>query len=233
MSNDKSIGMLNLQLQHRFGLHGIVDGADTVPKEHIPSGNLVDISAEVFVRSENNLLVFWERAHQFLGVARGADKVGEGFYLCRAIDVADNHVVGMFGLEFLEILGLAALGQRATGFHIGQQHLAAGIENLCRLGHEMDTAEDDDVGRSLLCFLCQSKAVAYVIGEFLYLMPLVIVTENDSIFFFFQSQDFLFQLLLVHNVYIFFETAKVRKKNDTIKYFSYSFFFFFLFSLGC
>ena len=66
------------------------------------------------------------------------------------------------------------------------------------LGHEMYSTEDDDVGLRALRFLRQGQAVAYKVGQFLYLVTLVVVAEDDGVFLFFQPDDFLLQLLVVH-----------------------------------
>ena len=55
-----------------------------------------------------------------------------------------------------------------------------------------------------------------VVGKFLYLMPLVIMSQYDRIFFLFQLQDFFFQLLVVHREKICFKDAKLHKKNENI-----------------
>ena len=87
MGDDGCVGMLGLELQHRFGLHSVVNGADTVPKQHLAAGDLIDVAAQVAVGRKDDLLLFGQRAHQLLGVAAGADKVAEGFYLGGAVDV--------------------------------------------------------------------------------------------------------------------------------------------------
>ena len=110
----------------------------------------------------------------------------------------------MFGLELGEVLGLAALGERATGLHVGQQHLARGVKDFGGLGHEMYAAKNDDVCRGFLCALRQGEAVANVVGEFLYFVPLVVVTQYDGVLFLFQSQYLLLQFFVGHRCICFF-----------------------------
>ena len=104
----------------------------------------------------------------------------------------------MGGLEGGEVGPLAAFGQRAGGLHVGQEHLAAGIEDFGGLGHEVDAAEDDDVRRGLLGTLGEGEAVAHVVGEGLDLVALVVMAEDDGVLFFLQAEDFLAVLLIGH-----------------------------------
>ena len=220
VGNDRRVVIFGLQSQHRLGLHGVVHGAHTVPQQHLAAGHLVDIAAQVAVGREDNLLLLGQRAHQLLGVAAGAYKVAEGLDFSRAVDVAYHHVVGVLGLELGKVVGLAALGQRAAGFHVGQQHLAARVENLGRLGHEMHAAEDNDVGRGLLGPLCQRQAVAYVVGKLLYLVTLVVVTQYHGVFLALQAQYFLLQFLVGHtHIGVVLKVQRYEKKqyNDIKK----------------
>ena len=56
----------------------------------------------------------------------------------------------------------------------------------------MDTAEDDNVVVALLRFLSQCKTVADIVGEVLYLVTLIIMPQYDSVFLFFQTNNFVF-----------------------------------------
>ena len=177
--------MLGLKLQHSLGLHGVVHGAYTVPQHHLPAGDLVDISTQVFIWSKYDLLVLGQRTHQLLGISRGAYQVRQSLDFGRAVHITDDHVAWVLGFELGEILCLAALGQRTTCLHVRQQHFAARIENLCRFGHEMNATEHNDVCRGLLGLLGQSETVANIVRQFLYLVSLVIVAEYYGIFFLF------------------------------------------------
>ena len=68
----------------------------------------------------------------------------------------------------------------------------------------MHTAEDDDVGRGLLGTLCQGEAVAHIVGQFLYLVALVVVAQYHGVLLFFQAQYFLLKLLVVHGLKYYF-----------------------------
>ena len=199
--DDGGAGVVSLELQHRLGLHGVVHGAYSVPEQHLTAGHLVDVAAQVLVRREDDFLLLGQRTHQLLGVARGTDKVAEGLNLGRAVDITDDHVVGVLGLEGGEVVAFATLGQGARGLHVGQQYLAARVEDFGRLGHEMDATEDDDVGLGALGFLRQCQAIAHIVGELLYFVPLVVMPQDDGVFLFLQSQDFLLQLLVSHICY--------------------------------
>ena len=120
----------------------------------------------------------------------------------------------MLGFEGGEVVGRATLGERAGGLHVRKQDLARWNEDFGGLGHEVHAAEDDDVVVALLRFLGQRKAVADVIGEFLYLVALVVVAEDDGVLFAFQAEYLLFQLLVCHDVLRFDLRVQRYEKKD-------------------
>lgn len=63
----------------------------------------------------------------------------------------------------------------------------------------MNAAEDDDLGFGALGLLSEGEAVADKVGECLYFVALIVVAKDDGVFFFFQSQYFLLQFLVVHS----------------------------------
>ena len=51
----------------------------------------------------------------------------------------------------LELVGIGHVGHRAAGGEVGQDHLLVRRgEDVGALGHEMDAAEDDEVGVAVL-----------------------------------------------------------------------------------
>ena len=101
----------------------------------------------------------------------------------------------------------------------------------------MDAAEDDDVGCSLLRFLRQREAVSHIVGEFLYLVSLLVMSQDDGVLFFLQSQDFLLELLIIHihlmrNLNLQKYTKKSKKRYPDKKNL-YFFILIFIFSFGC
>ena len=207
------VGMFGFQLQDALGLHRIVHCAHAVPQHHIAAGHAIDVATQVAVGGEDDLLILGQRTHQLLGIAACADQVAQGLDLGRTVHIADHHVVGMLRLESRKFICLATLGQRARRFHVGQQHLARWVKYLGRLGHEMHSAEHNDIRRGLLSLLRQRQTVTHIVGQLLYFVPLIIMPEYDGILLTFQPEYFLFQLIVGH-VIVGFEglnvTAKVR-----------------------
>ena len=72
----------------------------------------------------------------------------------------------------------------------------------------MHAAENNNVGCSLLGFLSQRQTVAYIVGQLLYLMALVVVSKYDGVLFPFQPQYFLFQFFVGHINCINFKVQK-------------------------
>ena len=75
-----------------------VDVTVTLPKIHPAPGALDYPGTEVLIGHEKNIAIGRRGADNFLGVATGANDVGERLHPCAAIDVGDDVVifVGMF-----------------------------------------------------------------------------------------------------------------------------------------
>src|SRR3954453_6464921 len=87
----------------------------------------------------------------------------------------------MLGLPHTELVGVDRRGERATGGEIGQEHSLLRGENSRRLGHEMDAAEDDDIGVSLGRVAREAQRVSDEIGDVLDLWPLIVVRKNAGV----------------------------------------------------
>ena len=155
--------MFYLQFYNFFGLHCVVHHAHSVPQNHVAAGYAVDISAEVFVGGEDYFLVLGQGIDKFFGVTRSAYQIGQGFNLRRAVDVGNNHVVGVLGFELGKILGLARFGQRAACLHVGQNHFFRRVEDFGGLGHEMNAAENNYVAVHIQGFLGKGQTIAHIV----------------------------------------------------------------------
>ena len=107
----------------------------------------------------------------------------------------------MFLDELFELVGRTAVGQGTAGSHVGYQHLLFRTKHFGRLAHEMNAAHHDDVCRRLGGLLRQGQTIAYIIGNFLYFTPLVVVSHNQRILLFLQLIDGFNEI--IHNKYIF------------------------------
>ena len=85
-----------------------------------------------------------------------------------------------------KLVGRTAVGQRASGIEIGNDNRFFGIENLRRLPHEMDSAENDQPCRRCLGDARQSQRIADIVGQILNLGRLIVVGHDNGPFLFFQ-----------------------------------------------
>jgi hypothetical protein len=95
----------------------------------------------------------------------------------------------MLGLERGEGGGRCPIGEAATGGKVREENLASGVEDLRRLGHEVNAAEDDDLRLGACGFLRQREAVADEISDVLDLALLVVVGEDDRVELLLQRED--------------------------------------------
>ena len=114
-------------------------------------------------------------------VGRGADEIAHRLHLGAAVDVGEHRRAGVGGDEGGELVRRAAVGERAAGLQIGHHDLARGVQDLGRLGHEVDAAEGDHVGFHLLGGLRELERVADEVGEVLDLGLLVVVGQDHGV----------------------------------------------------
>src|SRR5690348_12510249 len=109
-------------------------------------GLRLDVVGEVLIGYEQDVFGV-DRVYDLGRVGRCAACVGEGLNVGGAIDVGDHLQIGVKLEEFLLAFGERvcrdAIGERASGAHIGQQYHPLGIEDFGRLGHEVYAAEDN------------------------------------------------------------------------------------------
>jgi len=122
------------------------------------------VPRQIFVGQEDDSLRA-ERLDDRGRVARRAADVALGLDIGIRIDVGDDRHAGEAGLERAHVIRRDAGGQGAARLERGQQDRARGIEDLGRLGHEPDAAEDDDVPVGRRGLPAQVQRVAHVIGD--------------------------------------------------------------------
>jgi len=88
-----------------------------------------------------------------------------------------------------ELLRRAAVGQGTAGVQIGEQHLLVGVQDLGRLGHEVNAAEDDHLGLGGGRLLRELQRVAHEIRDVLDLRVLVVVGEDHRVQLLAQALD--------------------------------------------
>ena len=98
-------------------------------------------------------------------------------------------MVGVRLAKRLELVGRAAVLERAAGVHVGQDDDLFRRQDLRRLGHETHAAKGDDLGVGGGRLARQVEAVADEIGEVLDFRLLVIMGEDDRVALLLQARD--------------------------------------------
>ena len=161
------------------------------PEAHLAAGLLGDPLAEVLVGDEQDVFVGGDLVDDFDGVAAGDDHVAERFHAGGAVDVGDDVNVGIGGFVGGKTFVGAGVGERTTGVDVGEENGARGVNDFGGLGHEVDAAEENDVGLGGLRLIGEAEGIADVIGDLLDGLDLVIVREDDGVALAFQGEDFL------------------------------------------
>ncbi len=152
-----------------------------LPGDDLDLGLRRDVAGEVFVRDHDDLGDA-ERLDDLLGVARGAADVALRLHRGRGVDIGDDRHAGMLGAQQPHICRGDQLGERASGFHVGDQHGLLGVQQLRRLGHEMDAGEHDHVGVGARRLARKRQAVADDVGHGVEdVRGLVVVREDDRV----------------------------------------------------
>lgn len=176
-----------------------VDHAGAVPENHFAPGDLLEVVPQVAIGDEEDFILFGNTTDDLFGVAAGYDPIGKRLHFGGGVDVGDGLELAPIDAEHFLIAGefvrRAAIRKAAPGFHVGQEYDLFGIEDLGRLGHEMDATENDHRGLDLGGRAGQSQTVACIVGDFLDFPLLVVVGKNGRAFFFFQPQDVRYHLI--------------------------------------
>ncbi len=196
MGDDESGGILGFDPVDGIAGELDMDVAIALPEVHFAASLLHDPRTEVFVGDEENRAVLGCLVDDFYRISGGADDVAEGFDAARAVDVGDDVVVfrGVGGEEGFEFRGGAGLLERAASVGIGQDDDFPGVYDFRRFRHEMDAAEDDDIGLGGLGVVGEAERVADVICDVLDVAGLVIMGEDDGVPGLFQGEDFLLEI---------------------------------------
>ena len=135
-----------------------------LPRDDLHAGLGGDVLRQIFVRQHDDALDA-KRFHDLERVARGAADIGFRLHGGRRVDVGDDRCAGI-ALAHQPHIGCSdRIRQRTAGLEIGDQHGLLGIEQLRRLGHEVDAGEHDDIGVDLGGFARQQQAVTDDVGD--------------------------------------------------------------------
>jgi len=145
MRDEFGIGMKVQQFHDFLRRKLLMHHAGAIPQHHVSAGNAVYIISEVFVGSKDQRLIRRKTFHDFHRIGRCADYVGHGFEIGRTVDVGDNLMSGISGLELREFFCRGRFRQGATCLQVGKEHLFRRTQDLGRLSHEMNADKYDDV----------------------------------------------------------------------------------------
>jgi len=160
-----------------------MDIAAALPEIHRSCGLLGNPRSEILVGDEENGAVMRRSIYYFNGVSARADNIGKGFHSGAAVDVGDDEVIllGMLRQECLQLIRWARVRKGAPCVHVGYDNGFGWIENFGGFPHEVNPAEDDDIGFCLGGLDAQAQRVTDEICAVLYLLDLVIVSQNDCV----------------------------------------------------
>src|SRR5687768_12197545 len=101
----------------------------------------------------------------------------------------------MLVLPCTQLLTVDGRCKRTSRSEVGEQDDLFRRENGRGLGHEVNTAEDDDFRRRARRLPREAERVADEVGDVLYLRPLVVVREDDGVAFLGQRTDLGLEIL--------------------------------------
>ena len=191
MGHHEGVGMLTLCSLDAVTRIFHVDVAGSLPEIHGPACLLHDPSSEILIRNEEYVAIFGSGLDYLYGVSTSTDNIGEGLHSGAAVDVGNDEVVllGMLIEIGLQFVGWAGIGEGTSGLHIRNDDSLPRTEDLGRLTHEVDPAEDDHVGISLGSFLTQAEGVSHEIGDLLDLLDLVVMRQDYGIPLLLQAEN--------------------------------------------
>ena len=100
----------------------------------------------------------------------------------------------MLLLIFLQILSLAAVGERAAGIQVRAEHGFVRAQELASLSHEVHTAHNHYLGIGFGSLASQCQRITHKVGNILNLTNRVVVGEDNRIFLLAKLSDFSLQV---------------------------------------
>ena len=188
------VGVAHLELGQTLGAELLVDDAGSLPDDEVRTlGLTCHPAGQVAIGREDQGLAV-EGARHLHRVRRGADQVAHRLHLGAAVDVGQHGGARVGVDEVAEGVGGTAVGQGAAGGQVGNHDGAVGVQDLRRLGHEVDAAEGDHVPVHLRGGARQGQGVAHEVGEILDLVLLVVVGQQDGVALLLELEDRLLEV---------------------------------------
>ena len=148
------------------------------PGDDLDVGLGGDVLREIFVRQHDDAR-HAERFDDLARIARGAADVGFRLHRGRGVDIGDDRHAGIALAQQPHVLGRDRVGERTAGAHVRDQHGLLRIEQLRRLGHEMDAGEHDDIGLDLGRLAGERQAVADDVGDAVEDLRRLVIMRQD------------------------------------------------------
>ena len=184
MCQDQRFRMLRFQFHNLFNRELFMHVTGSVPKQHIPVRNRVDIITQIPIRTKDYFLIFGEAFHDLLRIGGSHHHICHCFHGSCCVDVRNNGVSRVFFDKLCKLIRRTTVRQRTTCRHVGYQHFLVRTKHLCRFPHKVNATHHNNVRFRFGCPLSQCQTVANVIGDVLYFPFLVVVSQNDCILFF-------------------------------------------------
>ena len=186
----EGVGMLASSLVNLLGQNPVVRRAVARPEDQFAIELLRNVVAQALVGHEEHRHLSGDRLDHAHRVGAGAADVAQGLGLGAGVDVADDLGFRMPSLGLGELPRGNHVGHRAPRVGVGNEHRAVGVDELGRLGHEGDAAQDDCLGRfDRGRLLGQGQRVAHEVGNVLHCARLVVVSHDDGMPLVFQLGD--------------------------------------------
>ena len=162
----------------------LMDVAVAVPGDDVLSRLRLHVGRQVLVGDEQDVL----RVGSASTIRTAFDEVQQTsrlrLHVGGGVDVGDDCEVRIDLAQLVAPLGqrLAGdrVGERAAGAEVGQEHRLLRVQDLRRLGHEVDAAEDDHVGVDGCRLARQLERVADEVRHLEDLGTLVVVREHHG-----------------------------------------------------
>ena len=163
-----------------------------IPQQHISSCYFVDISTKIFIRRKNYLLIFWKTFHNDFCITAGTDHITQCFDAGTAVDIAHHHMIRMLFFEFFE--QAAADNYRSANNLLSDQESLLFLKDLriFAVSAMKCTPAKTIISAFVFSACCaKPKTIADIIRHILDIRFLVVMRQQDRIFFFFQPFNFL------------------------------------------
>ena len=184
MNQHVSIGIFFQFIQYHLSINFVMYATVSIPNFHFPSGDLLYISTQIFVRERKVSFFFRQALYDFQGIGRRAAIVRVSLYFSRGVHVTDNEPSGF---AFSILSSHTRLLPRLKSNRL----LPQGISTFL-LGEMMDavSAMKCTPQKTIISasggsgHLGKSQGVTQIVGNVLHFRTSIVVRQNDGVFSF-------------------------------------------------